>query len=136
MNKTVVSQGCGPHLIFFMIPDEIVSITIEGRDIAVTTPSITRDGDRITIQVEVTLSGSMLACVHSRCAQRGRQHGDPRSAQRFDTDGARLELGGHCGFPRVAKYYQTPYGEVEIERHVYSHGGKTFCPLDVMGASW
>ena len=40
---------------------------------------------------------------------------------------------------RQPKYYQTPYGEVEIERHVYqrSHGGKTFCPTgSVMGASW
>ena len=54
--------------------------------------------------------------------------------QRFDTDGARLELGGQLWFSkgRQPKYYQTPYGEVEIERHVYqrSHGGKTFCPLE------
>ena len=50
-----ILSRCGLHLIFFMIPDEIVSITIEGRDIAVTTPSITRDGDRITIQAEVTV---------------------------------------------------------------------------------
>src|SRR5439155_290660 len=30
------------------------------------------------------------------------------------------------------KYYQTPYGEVEVLRHVYqtSAGGKTFCPLE------
>ena len=59
----------------------------------------------------------------------------PREAlQRFDTDGARLELGGQLWFSkgRQPKYYQTPYGEVEIERHVYqrSHGGKTFCPLE------
>lgn len=32
----------------------------------------------------------------------------------------------------LPKRYQTPYGEVEIERHVYqtSKGGATFCPLE------
>ena len=129
-------KGCGLHLIFFMIPDEIVSITIEGRDIAVTTPSITRDGDRITIQVEVTLSGSMLACEESilDALNEAGSTATREALQRFDTDGARLELGGQPWFSqgRQPKYYQTPYGEVEIERHVYqrSHGGKTFCPLE------
>ena len=129
-------DGCGLHLIFFMIPDEIVSITIEGRDIAVTTPSITRDGDRITIQVEVTLSGSMLACEESilDALNEAGSTATREALQRFDTDGARLELGGQPWFSqgRQPKYYQTPYGEVEIERHVYqrSHGGKTFCPLE------
>ena len=129
-------EGHGLHLIFFMIPDEIVSITIEGRDIAVTTPSITRDGDRITIQVEVTLSGSMLACEESilDAPNEAGSTATREALQRFDTDGARLELGGQPWFSqgRQPKYYQTPYGEVEIERHVYqrSHGGKTFCPLE------
>ena len=133
-HKTV--HGCGLHLIFFMIPDEIVSITIEGRDIAVTTRSITRDGDRITIQVEVTLSGSMLACEESilDALNEAGSTATREALQRFDTDGARLELGGQLWFSqgRQPKYYQTPYGEVEIERHVYqrSHGGKTFCPLE------
>ena len=132
----VDAKGCGLHLIFFMIPDEIVSITIEGRDIAVTTLSITRDGDRITIQVEVTLSGSMLACEESilDALNEAGSTATREALQRFDTDGARLELGGQPWFSqgRQPKYYQTPYGEVEIERHVYqrSHGGKTFCPLE------
>jgi hypothetical protein len=32
----------------------------------------------------------------------------------------------------LSKCYQTPYGEIEIERHVYqtSKGGTTFCPLE------
>jgi hypothetical protein len=34
---------------------------------------------------------------------------------------------------KVPKDYQSPYGEIEVSRHVYqsSDGGKTFCPLDV-----
>ena len=101
-----------------------------------TTPSITRDGDRITIQVEVTLSGSMLACEESilDALNEAGSTATREALQRFDTDGARLELGGQLWFSkgRQPKYYQTPYGEVEIERHVYqrSHGGKTFCPLE------
>ena len=101
-----------------------------------TTPSITRDGDRITIQVEVTLSGSMLACEESilDALNEAGSTATREALQRFDTDGARLELGGQLWFSkgRQPKYCQTPYGEVEIERHVYqrSHGGKTFCPLE------
>ncbi len=54
--------------------------------------------------------------------------------KRFDTDGSRLEIGGEKWFGKgqVSKIYQTPFGEVEIGRHVYqrSTGGKTFCPLE------
>ncbi len=33
---------------------------------------------------------------------------------------------------QVAKIYQTPYGDIEVARHVYqnSKGGQTYCPLD------
>jgi hypothetical protein len=30
----------------------------------------------------------------------------------------------------VPKGYQTPYGEVEVARHIYQEGGKTFFPLE------
>ncbi len=53
---------------------------------------------------------------------------------RFDTDGSRIEIGGEKWFSKgqLPKIYQTPYGQVEIERHVYqrSRGGKTFCPME------
>jgi len=33
---------------------------------------------------------------------------------------------------KVSKKYQTPYGEISIDRNVYqnNYGGKTYCPLD------
>jgi hypothetical protein len=36
---------------------------------------------------------------------------------------------------RSNKCYQTPYGEVEIERYIYQAavGGTTFCPLEMVG---
>ena len=52
----------------------------------------------------------------------------------FDTDGSPLEIGGELWRTKgqQPKAYQTPYGEVSIERHVYqrSGGGKTYCPLE------
>ncbi len=34
---------------------------------------------------------------------------------------------------KVAKFYETPWGEVVLERHLYQHseGGATFCPLEM-----
>jgi len=55
--------------------------------------------------------------------------------EHFDTDGAILTLGGErlTSKGRLPKGYQTPYGEVEVKRHVYqtAQGGETFCPLEV-----
>ncbi len=52
----------------------------------------------------------------------------------FDTDGAALQLGSikMTTKGQVLKLYQTPYGEVDVSRHVYqtSSGGATFCPLE------
>jgi hypothetical protein len=52
----------------------------------------------------------------------------------FDTDGAPITVGEMTLTSKgeVPKAYQTPYGEVEVGRHVYqsSQGGKTFCPLE------
>jgi hypothetical protein len=54
--------------------------------------------------------------------------------KQFDTDGSPIESGGMrwTSKGRLPKTYQTPYGMVEIQRHVYqtSDGGKTFCPLE------
>ena len=54
--------------------------------------------------------------------------------EHFDTDGAPVAV-GHKRFTskgRLPKTYQTPYGSVEVKRHVYqtSEGGETFCPLE------
>lgn len=100
------------------------------------TPTVTRDGDRITIQVEVTLGGSMLACEEAilDALNEAGTAATSEALERFDTDGTRIELGGELWFSkgRQPKFYQTPYGEIELDRHVYqrSRGGKTYCPLE------
>lgn len=52
----------------------------------------------------------------------------------FDTDGSPIKFGSlyFTSKGKVNKEYETPYGKIGIERHVYqnSNGGSTFCPLD------
>jgi hypothetical protein len=57
-----------------------------------------------------------------------------RCLEHFDTDGSKIVVGGHKMTSKGAqpKIYQTPYGPVSIDRHVYQggRGGATFCPLE------
>lgn len=54
--------------------------------------------------------------------------------KRFDTDGSPIAFGTvrFSSKGLVEKEYETPYGRVSIERHVYqsAKGGSTVCPLD------
>ena len=54
--------------------------------------------------------------------------------QTFDADGSSIIIGPTKMTSKglIPKTYQTPYGAVEIERHVYQgpSGGATFCPLE------
>lgn len=55
--------------------------------------------------------------------------------KQYDTDGSAIEFKGNKLICKglVPKKYQTPYGEIKIERNVYqdNKGGKTYCPLDI-----
>jgi hypothetical protein len=91
---------------------------------------------QVKIELTVELSRSMLeteeaiqvalneaGCLASREALRY-----------FDTDGSPIQIGPEIWRTKgqQPKLYQTPYGEVELARHVYqrSGGGKTYCPLE------
>lgn len=93
-------------------------------------------GNRITLQVEVDLNGSMLAMETSiQDAVNAVGSLASRTAlERFDTDGDPIVIGGERWTSKghQPKVYQTPYGETEVRRHVYqrSQGGKTYCPLE------
>jgi len=93
-------------------------------------------GTQVKIEITVELSRSRLdteeaiqvalneaGCLASREALRY-----------FDTDGRPLQIGPELWRTkgRQPKRYQTPYGEVELDRHVYqrSGGGQTYCPLE------
>jgi len=97
---------------------------------------IERNGHEVTIHMTVDLSGTMLeaeARIQDACNDAG-MLASAEALKGFDTDGSPIVMGAikwtkRCTSP---KKYQTPYGEVEIERHVYqtSKGGRIYCPLE------
>src|SRR4051794_16432145 len=97
---------------------------------------IERQESSVTIQVTVPLTRSMLE-TEETIQQVLNQAGVLATAEalkQFDTDGSPLVLGSTrwTSKGQEPKTYQTPYGEVSIERHVYQtgEGGATFCPLE------
>jgi hypothetical protein len=95
-----------------------------------------RNGTVLTIETEVDIGGSML---HAEEAIQGAVNetgmvATGEALQRFDADGEPIEIGGVKWYKKVRedKYYQTPYGEITVERHVYqrSVGGRVFSPLE------
>jgi hypothetical protein len=97
---------------------------------------VAREGDRLTLQVTVDISGSMLqaeekildACNALGCVA------TEMALKRFDTDGSPIVMGAikWTAKRHDDKEYQTPYGPVVIPRYMYqtSRGGKTCCPLE------
>ncbi len=97
---------------------------------------ISRKGDEITVQFKVKLQGSMLDM--EQAIQNGVNSAGCTATQealaKFEASGAPIKIGSvkMTTKGKVTKEYETPYGTVELERHVYqtSEGGKVYCPLD------
>jgi hypothetical protein len=95
-----------------------------------------RQGDRIKIEVTVDLSGSMLEAEESilRAVNAVGNVATGEALKRFDAAGDPIVVGGAKWYSKgkLPKIYNTPYGVVSVERHVYqaAEGGKTFCPMD------
>lgn len=94
------------------------------------------EGKTVTLELQVELSRSMLES-EERIQTVLNEAGclvTKEALKRFDTDGSPIVVGQVklTSKGQVPKAYQTPYGEVEVARHVYqtAEGGKTFCPLD------
>lgn len=97
---------------------------------------VKRSGEEVTVEVTVRLSGSLLemeAAVQEASNAVGRCATE-EALKRFDADGSPIRIGEIklTARGRDPKAYQTPYGEVEIERYVYqsSRGGRIYCPLE------
>jgi hypothetical protein len=93
-------------------------------------------GQEVKIEVTIELDRSMLK-TEERIQKSLNEAGCLASMEAlnyFDTDGSPIEVGGELWRTKgqQPKAYQTPYGEVSIDRHVYqrSGGGKTYCPLE------
>ena len=90
----------------------------------------------MTLQITVPFDRSMLD-FETRLQQGLNEAGNLATAEqlrRFDTDGSPIQVGATTLYSkgRLPKEYQTPYGSVSIDRHVYqsAQGGSTFCPLE------
>ena len=100
---------------------------------------ISIEGTKVKMEVTIELSRSMLT------SEENIQHSlnevgciATKAALKYlDTDGSAIEMAGSVMRTKgeQPKAYQTPYGEVVVERHVYqcSGGGKTYCPLEREG---
>ena len=95
-----------------------------------------RNSDELTIEIKVPLVRSMLSGeeVIQQALNAAGMLASQELLKNFDTDGSPISVGSIrlTSKGQVLKEYQTPYGAVNIERHVYqtSAGGETFCPLD------
>ncbi len=97
---------------------------------------VNRTDKAFTVEVTIEYSSSMLE-VEERIQQKVNEVGMVSTAEalkRFDTDGSPIIIGGKkwTSKGQTPKPYQTPYGEVVVERHVYqsSSGGRIYCPLE------
>ena len=94
------------------------------------------EGDTVRIELNIKLSRSMLESEEAilRTLNEAGCVATGEALKRFDTDGSAILIGGMKWTSKgeEPKYYQTPYGEVEVLRHIYqtSAGGKTFCPME------
>ena len=97
---------------------------------------ISQSSEKLTLQVSIPLSGSMLEMEQAilegtnavgKCATEA-------AIKRFDTDGSPIVVGNTklTSQGQNNKTYQTPYGAVKVKRHLYQtmRGGKTYCPLE------
>ncbi len=100
---------------------------------------VKRSGEEVTVEVTVRLSGSLLemeGAIQEATNAVGRCVTE-EALKRFDTDGSAIRIGEIklTARGRDPKVYQSPYGEVQVERYVYqsSRGGRIFCPLEHQG---
>jgi len=95
-----------------------------------------REGDVLTVSVTVRLDGPMLE-AEERIQDALNEAGmllEQENLTRFDTDGTPIQVGPVrlTSKGRSPEVYETPYGPVRVQRHVYqtAQGGKTYCPLE------
>jgi hypothetical protein len=95
-----------------------------------------REGNQIKVEVTVDISGSMLEAEESilRAVNAVGDIATAEALKRFDADGDPIVVGGATWYSKgkLPKIYNTPYGVISVERHVYqpAEGGTTFCPME------
>jgi hypothetical protein len=90
-----------------------------------------------TIEVEIPYEFNSMLEAENRIQQQVNSVGilaTGEALKQFDTDGSPLTIDGVKFTSRghIQNTYQTPYGDVQIDRHFYqtAHGGRGYCPLE------
>jgi hypothetical protein len=97
---------------------------------------ISKNQKYLKIEIEIPLSKSMLTSEEAiqKATNLVGELATGHALTLFDTDGSPIKIKdeNYTSKGQVPKIYQTPYGEIEINRHVYqtNQGGETFCPLE------
>ena len=113
-----------------------IEMKSEKEETMMTAKLINVEGSKIKIELTLELSRSMLDTEIN--IQKGLNEvgciASKEALKYLDTDGSPLKIGEEIWKSKgeQPKEYQTPYGEVTVNRHVYqrSVGGKTYCPLE------
>ena len=91
----------------------------------------------VTLQITIPFSNSFLETetkIQSVLNEAGTV-ASGEALKQLDTNGLPIEVEGTTWTSKgkQPKTYQTPYGSIGIDRHVYqpSTGGTTYCPLEV-----
>lgn len=98
---------------------------------------VSRSERSFTVQVEVPYHKDMLKAEELilECVNAVGNESTAEILSQFDTNGSPIMLRAERLTSKGSepKAYQTPYGEITIDRHVYqsNHGGQTYCPLEV-----
>jgi len=94
------------------------------------------NNNSVTVEIKIEFNKSMLE-TENKIQETLNEAGvlvTGQALKSFDTNGAALIFGSVKMSSKglAPKEYQTPYGAVSVDRHVYqtSSGGKTFCPLE------
>jgi hypothetical protein len=106
------------------------------KEVKMTVSIVNQNSDLITLQVTIPFNRSMLDSENliQEAVNKVGRVATAELLKTFDTEGEDILLGAVKMTSKglTNKCYQTPYGEVEIERHIYqaAAGGVTFCPLE------
>ena len=98
---------------------------------------VSRSKKYFKIEIEVKYSSNMLEAEEliQKALNKGGEIATQEAISLHDTDGSPIIV---CGSKfttkgKETKEFQTPYGSMNVERHVYqsAKGGKTYAPMDV-----
>lgn len=115
----------------------ILGLSFRSRtDVTMGVSVINQSSESITLQVTIPFNRSMLdseSCIQDAMNEVGCV-ATQALLKTFDTEGEDIVLGPVKMTSKGLhnKMYHTPYGEVEVRRHLYqtSAGGATFCPME------